>query len=73
MNSKDAVLKMCEISGKSQRAVSLEIGKAGTFLGTTLYKGSVPRVDTMAKIAEACGFELVLRGHGVTIELGADE
>lgn len=72
MDSKQAIEKMCGVAGKSQRTVSSEIGRNPTFIGTTLSKGSVPRVDTMAKIAEACGFELVLRGHGVTIELGGD-
>lgn len=72
MNVKQAIEVMCERSGKSQRAVSSEIGKAPTFVGTTLSKGSVPRVDTMAAIARACGFELVLRGHGVEIALGDD-
>ena len=70
MNTKEAIEKMCEMAGKSQRTVSKEIGRAPTFVGSSLHKGSVPRVDTMAAIARACGFELVLRGHGVTIELG---
>ena len=72
MNVKQAIDTMCDASGKSQRTVSTEIGKSPTFIGTTLSKGSVPRIDTMAAIARACGFELVLRGHGLTIELGDD-
>lgn len=72
MNTRDAIQKMCEIEGKSQRTVSKEIGRAPTFLSSSLTKGSIPRVDTMAAIARTCGFELVLRGHGVTIELGDD-
>lgn len=72
MNTRDAIERMCDLAGKSQRTISKEIGRNPTFLGTTLSKGSVPRVDTMAKIAETCGFELVLRGHGVVIELGDD-
>ncbi len=70
MDAREAILKMCEISGKSQRAVSSEIGKAPTFLSSTLNKGSTPRVDTMAQVAAACGFVLTLRGHGVEIKLG---
>ena len=69
MDTREAIERMCEEAGKSQRAVSAEIGRAPTFLSTTLHKGSGPKVDTMAAIARACGFELVLRGHGVTIEL----
>jgi DNA-binding phage protein len=72
MDSRQAIEAMCEMAGKSQRTVSTEIGRNPTFIGTTISKGSIPRVDTMAKIAEACGFELVLRGHGVTMELGDD-
>ena len=73
MNTKDAIQRMCELGGKSQRTVSKEIGRAPTFLSSSLTKGSIPRVDTMAAIARTCGFELVLRGHGVTIELGDDQ
>lgn len=69
MDPREAIERMCQEAGKSQRTVSTEIGRAPTFLSTTLHKGSVPRVDTMSAIADACGFELVLRGHGVTIEL----
>ena len=72
MKTREAIEKMCELSGKSQRAVSSEIGKAPTFIGSSLHKGSIPRVDTMAAIARSCGFELVLRGHGVVIELGEE-
>ena len=72
MNIKQAIDTMCDASGTSQRTVSTEIGKSPTFIGTTLSKGSVPRIDTMAAIARACGFELALRGHGLTIELGDD-
>lgn len=72
MNVKQAIDKMCEEAGKSQRTVSKEIGRNPSFLSTSMSKGSVPRVDTMAAIARACGFELVLRGHGVEISLGDD-
>lgn len=72
MNVKQAIDKMCEEAGKSQRTVSKEIGRNPSFLSTSMSKGSVPRVDTMAAIARACGFELVLRGHGVEIFLGDD-
>ena len=72
MNVKQAIDKMCEEAGKSQRTVSKEIGRNPSFLSTSMSKGSVPRVDTMAAIARACGFELVLRGHGVEIALGDD-
>ena len=73
MNVKQAIDKMCAEAGKSQRTVSKEIGRNPSFLSTSMSKGSIPRVDTMAAIARSCGFELVLHGHGVTIELGADE
>ena len=69
MDSREAIEKMCAEAGKSQRQVSADIGRNPTFLSTTFRKGSTPRVDTMSAIARACGFELVLRGHGVTIEL----
>ena len=51
MNVKQAIDKMCEIEGKSQRTVSKEIGRNPSFLSTSMSKGSIPRVDTMAAIA----------------------
>lgn len=64
MDAVTAIQGMVEVSGKSQREVSQEIGKVPTFIGTTVYRRSSPRADTLARIAEACGFQLVLEGHG---------
>ena len=39
MNVKQAIDKMCEEAGKSQRTVSKEIGRNPSFLSTSMSKG----------------------------------
>ena len=64
MNADQAINQMIESSGKSRRRVSQDIGRHPNFITVTLNKGSVPRADTLAAIAGATGYELVLRGNG---------
>ncbi len=62
MGAGDAIRKMMEVSGMTAVDLSRAIGRSDTYVSTTLSKGSVPRVDTLAAMAEAMGFELVLKG-----------
>jgi hypothetical protein len=70
MRTDEAIRHMCETVGKGTTVVSKDIGRGSSFVGSILSRGSVPKADTLARIAEACGYELVLRGHGeeITIE-----
>lgn len=64
----DQVLpSMVERSGMKKRAISRAIGKHENYLAVTLQKNSIPQIDTMAALANAMGYELVLRGHGEEI------
>lgn len=58
---------MISSSGMSRRKVSADIGRHPNFLTVTLQKESTPRADTLAALAHAMGYELVLRGHGEEI------
>lgn len=60
MNASDAMRKMIETSGKSGRQVAREIGRSDSFVSSTLAQGVCPRADTLAKVANACGYELVI-------------
>lgn len=60
MNALDAIRRMCDESGVGPTQVSQAIGRARTFLSATLSRGNIPRVDTMAKVAQACGYRLIL-------------
>lgn len=64
MNTDKAINTMLDKSGMSRRKVSSAIGRHPNFLTVTLQKESIPRVDTLAALANAMGYELVLRGHG---------
>lgn len=67
MDALKAMRHMVNMSGKSTRAVSRDIGIADTFVGMTLSRKSVPKLDTFADIAEACGYEVQIVGHDETI------
>lgn len=58
---------MCDVSGKGTIEVSSEIGRAKSYVGGILSRGSTPQADTLAEIAEACGYQLALIGHGEQI------
>lgn len=70
MNVPDAIRHMVSHSGKSSHAVCREMGRDKSYIATTLTRGSVPNVDTLAMIAGACGYSVVATGHGETIGVG---
>lgn len=61
MDPKDVLRAMVEQSGKSQRLISVEIGRHPTYVASLLHGGSYPQIDTFASIAKACGCEVVVR------------
>lgn len=67
------VRHMVAMSGKSQRQISLDLGKSGSWLSTTLYNGGNMRVDTLCEVAGACGYDLMVSGHGESFSLVLDE
>lgn len=70
MRTDDAIRHMCDTAGKGTTIVSREIGRGSSFVGSILSRGSVPKADTLAEIAEACGYELALisRDEKIVIE-----
>lgn len=58
---------MIDKSGKTGVEVSGDIGRSGNYIWAMLRNGTTPRADLLASIAAACGYELVLSGHGETI------
>ena len=75
MDARMAVTHVVAQSGKTAKDVSLEMGLTSNFITNTKARKSAPRLDTFARIAEVCGYEVVLRGHGeeITIEYRGDE
>lgn len=64
MKAENALHTMIEKTGTNKAELSRAIGRSDRFVSTTLGKGSIPRLDTMAALADVMGYELVLRGHG---------
>lgn len=60
MNANNAMRAMIEASGKSGRQVAREIGRSESFVSSTLAQGVCPRADTLAMVAEACGYKIVI-------------
>lgn len=67
----EAIDRMLETSGETKAGVSGALGKHRNYLSSTIYQKAVPKTDTMAEIANAMGYELVLRGHGEEIVIDA--
>lgn len=73
MNTLDAIQHMIDVSGMPKSELSRRMGKARTFVSTTLFRRSIPRADTLAEMAQRMGYSLVLRGHDEEIVIDADD
>ena len=69
MNTEDLIRHMCAKSGKSLRAVSVKINKSPNYISSIFGKDATPNVNTLAEIANACGYVLCAKGHGETVAL----
>ena len=72
MKTEEAIRQMCRTAQMGTVAVSEEIGRNRSYVGNMLSRGSTPQADTLAKIAKACGYELLLKGHGETLTIDPD-
>lgn len=73
MRTSDAVRHMIQESGQSQRGVSLALGKSAGYIGASFAQADgdwKPLPDTLAAVARACGWSLVLEKGDQRIELG---
>ena len=64
-----AIHYMAAASHKTYAQISRELGRARNFLSVLFRDGATPRLDLMAKIANACGYVLLLVGHGEALEV----
>lgn len=70
MDSTEFLRHAVAMSGKSARQVSRDIGRADTFVSSTLGKGSDLGLKTLTAVADATGYKLYAEGNGERIELG---
>lgn len=77
MDAKTAIQWMVISSGKTPSELASSIGKGRTYVYTVLNQESVPRLDTFARLARACGYRLVLEtedgSRGVELYSEVDE
>ena len=60
MDATSAIRQMLATGGLSARAVSVSMGKNIRYVSDILLKDTTPKVDTLATIADVCGYDLVL-------------
>ena len=72
MTGSKSVAHMVRKSGMSMSEVSKAIGKHRNFIVASLGRERWnPTIETLAAIAKACGYAVVLEGHGERIEIEA--
>lgn len=69
MNALSAINNAIAHSGKSKLQVARDMGKSDYYVTALVGRGSVPKLDTAAELAHACGYTLYLEGHGERIEI----
>lgn len=72
MKPRDALTLIVNNSGMSMRALSFSIGRSENFVFQTIKNKSVQKVDTMALIADAAGYDLLLRNRKTGSEIIID-
>lgn len=69
MDVLDAIQKMLSDSGTSQNALAEHLGRSRQSIYNMFRTKADVRVDTLARMAEYMGYELVLRSKDETIEV----
>ena len=70
MRGIEAMRHMVDVSGRSQREISVSLGHAPTYISTLLAQGSCPSTDNLARVADATGHRIEVVGHGETLAIG---
>lgn len=64
MDSAKLIRTMMDESGMRGVDLSRAMGRSSVYMATVLSRNSVPRLDTFTEMANAMGYEVVIRGHG---------
>ena len=73
MKPNEVMRALADTYPDGQRALSRKLGRSPGWFSSTLTRGSVPRLDTVAAVADACGYEVVVREKGGGPVLGTVE
>ncbi|RVU97042.1 XRE family transcriptional regulator [Coriobacteriales bacterium OH1046] len=69
MDANAAIKRMMDATGTSGVSLSAAIGRDRNAVSTMFSRKSVPRVDTLAKMARFMGYRMVLERGGERIEI----
>ena len=69
MDLQSAIRHMASRAQRAYAQISRAIGRNDRYVSIMLNDGTTPRLDLMAKIANACGYRLVMVGHGEGLEV----
>ena len=61
MNARDAMLEMLREYDGSIRSLTNAMGRAPGYLNNIINKSGAPMTDTLAEVANHCGYDLLLR------------
>ena len=75
MQVTQAIRTMCEQSGLTHRQIANRLDKYSTYVSQMITRGTDPQSSTLADLARACGYSLVLmpRDGGEIITIGDDQ
>lgn len=67
-----ALRTMVVRSGRTKVQISKDLGVSESYISALISRGSIPLVDTLARVADACGYDLSVEnranGDCMTIE-----
>lgn len=69
METCEAIREMMEHGATTALEVSRRIGRSDNYISSMLSRGSVPSAQTLATIAEACGWHLCLVSEEETVRI----
>lgn len=61
MNAHELILSMISDSEKSESELSRTISRDRTYLRSIIKRKTIPKANTYAKIADICGYDLLVR------------
>jgi len=72
METIEIVREMMHVSGLSVRKLGTALGKSPQYMKQTLYGGTIPSSKKLAAIADACGYDLLVRNRDDGTEIIID-
>lgn len=73
MNAHDAIMELLNEYDGSIRSLTNRLGHAPGYLNHITKGNSTPQADTLAKVADVCGYDLILRRRIDDYEIPIDE